>query len=106
MNREMWAHPATQRNVGQLRADGTAVLGPGSGDQACGEIGDGRMLEPQEMRRRAGRLLPAQGAGRQALLITAGPTFEPIDPVRGITNLSSGKMGFAIARAAQKPAPR
>jgi phosphopantothenoylcysteine decarboxylase / phosphopantothenate---cysteine ligase len=100
MNREMWAHPATQRNVAQLRADGALVVGPGNGDQACGEIGDGRMLEAAELRDELIAFFqPKLLAGRK-LLITAGPTFEPIDPVRGITNLSSGKMGFAIARAA------
>ncbi len=102
MNREMWAHPATQRNVAQAAADGALVLGPGSGDQACGEVGDGRMLEPAEL---CDELIaffqPKLLAGRR-VLITAGPTFEAIDPVRGITNLSSGKMGFAIARAAQE----
>ena len=100
MNREMWAHPATQRNVATLRADGAGVLGPAAGDQACGEIGDGRMLEPQELFDEVvASLQPKLMAGRK-LLITAGPTFEPIDPVRGITNHSSGKMGFALARAA------
>ena len=100
MNREMWAHPATRRNVAQLVADGATVLGPGSGDQACGEIGDGRMLEAAEL---CDALIaffqPKLLAGRK-VLVTAGPTFEPIDPVRGLTNRSSGKMGFAIARAA------
>ncbi len=100
MNREMWAHPATQRNIAQLRADGAVVLGPGNGDQACGEIGDGRMLEAAELRDELIAFFqPKLLAGKQ-LLITAGPTFEPIDPVRGLTNRSSGKMGFAIARAA------
>ena len=102
MNREMWAHPATQRNVAQLRADGAWVLGPDAGDQACGETGDGRMLEPEALRDELiGFFQPKLLAGKR-LLITAGPTFEAIDPVRGITNLSSGKMGFAIARAAQE----
>lgn len=102
MNREMWAHPATQRNVAQARADGATILGPGSGDQACGEIGDGRMLEAEELRDELIAFFqPKLLAGRR-LLVTAGPTFEAIDPVRGITNLSSGKMGFAIARAAQE----
>ena len=100
MNREMWAHPATQRNVAQIRADGAVVLGPGAGDQACGEVGDGRMLEATEL---CDELIaffqPKLLAGR-TVLVTAGPTFEAIDPVRGITNHSSGKMGFAIARAA------
>lgn len=100
MNREMWAHPATQRNVAQIQADGARLIGPASGDQACGETGDGRMLEPQEIFDAVeARLAPKTLRGRN-LLITAGPTFEPIDPVRGITNHSSGKMGFAIARAA------
>jgi phosphopantothenoylcysteine decarboxylase / phosphopantothenate---cysteine ligase len=100
MNREMWAHPATQRNMAQLRADGATVLGPASGDQACGEIGDGRMLEPEELLDEVVAFFrPKTLAGRQ-VLVTAGPTFEPLDPVRGLTNRSSGKMGFAIARAA------
>jgi phosphopantothenoylcysteine decarboxylase/phosphopantothenate--cysteine ligase len=102
MNREMWAHPATQRNVAQLKADGSTVLGPGNGDQACGEIGDGRMLEPHEIVAELVAFFTPKVLAGQRLLITAGPTFEPIDPVRGITNLSSGKMGFAIARAAQE----
>jgi phosphopantothenoylcysteine decarboxylase/phosphopantothenate--cysteine ligase len=100
MNREMWAHPATQRNVQQARADGAVVLGPGNGDQACGEIGDGRMLEPGELLEDLVAFFQPKSLLGKSLLITAGPTFEPIDPVRGITNLSSGKMGFAIARAA------
>jgi phosphopantothenoylcysteine decarboxylase/phosphopantothenate--cysteine ligase len=100
MNREMWAHPATQRNFAQLRADGTTVLGPAAGDQACGEIGDGRMLEPDELLDELIAFFQPKALLGRKLLITAGPTFEPIDPVRGITNLSSGKMGFAIARAA------
>ncbi|MBT9527875.1 MAG: bifunctional phosphopantothenoylcysteine decarboxylase/phosphopantothenate--cysteine ligase CoaBC [Rhizobacter sp.] len=102
MNREMWAHPATQRNVSLLRADGATLLGPGSGDQACGEIGDGRMLEADELVEELVAFLAPKALAGQRLLITAGPTFEPIDPVRGITNLSSGKMGFAIARAARE----
>ncbi|MCZ8075482.1 MAG: bifunctional phosphopantothenoylcysteine decarboxylase/phosphopantothenate--cysteine ligase CoaBC [Paucibacter sp.] len=100
MNREMWAHPATQRNIAQLRADGGIVLGPGNGEQACGETGDGRMLEAAELLDELIAFFqPKLLAGRK-FLITAGPTFEALDPVRGITNLSSGKMGFAIARAA------
>jgi phosphopantothenoylcysteine decarboxylase/phosphopantothenate--cysteine ligase len=99
MNRQMWTSPATQRNVATLRADGVAVLGPGAGEQACGETGDGRMLEAQQLvEETIAFFAPKQLAGRRVLL-TAGPTFEPIDPVRGITNLSSGKMGYAIARA-------
>lgn len=102
MNREMWAHPATQRNVAQLRADGCSVLGPGAGDQACGEVGDGRMLEATELLDELIAFFQPKLLAGKKLLITAGPTFEPIDPVRGITNLSSGKMGFAIARAARE----
>lgn len=100
MNREMWAHPATQRNVAQLRADGATILGPAAGDQACGEIGDGRMLEAEELCEALVAFFQPKALLGKRVLITAGPTFEPIDPVRGITNLSSGKMGFAIARAA------
>ena len=100
MNREMWAHPATQRNVAQVKSDGAFVLGPGSGDQACGEIGDGRMLEPAELLAELVAFFQPKLLLGKTLLITAGPTFEPLDPVRGITNRSSGKMGFAIARAA------
>ncbi|MCO5102250.1 MAG: bifunctional phosphopantothenoylcysteine decarboxylase/phosphopantothenate--cysteine ligase CoaBC [Burkholderiaceae bacterium] len=99
MNRQMWSHPATQRNVAQIVADGVVVAGPGSGDQACGEVGLGRMLEPVELVEEIGAsFVPKTLAGRR-MLLTAGPTFEPIDPVRGITNRSSGKMGFALARA-------
>ena len=102
MNREMWTHPATRRNLAQARADGATVLGPGHGDQACGETGDGRMLEAVELcDALLGFFQPKVLAGKR-VLITAGPTFEAIDPVRGITNLSSGKMGFALARAAQE----
>lgn len=102
MNREMWAHPATQRNVAQLKADGATVLDVGVGDQACGEIGDGRMLEPDELLYELIRFFtPKLLAGHQ-VLVSAGPTFEAIDPVRGITNLSSGRMGYAVARAARQ----
>ena len=101
MNREMWAHPATQRNVVQLKADGAFVLDVGQGDQACGETGDGRMLEAEEIVEELLSFWTPKVLKRQHILITAGPTYEAIDPVRGITNLSSGKMGFAIARAAQ-----
>ena len=100
MNVEMWEHPATQRNVAQLRADGVVILGPGSGDQACGEVGMGRMSEPEELLQGIlAFLAPKQLAGRK-VIVTAGPTFEAIDTVRGITNLSSGKMGYAIADVA------
>lgn len=102
MNREMWSHPATQRNLAQLRADGATVLGPANGDQACGEVGDGRMLEAAELFEDiVAQLAPKPLAGER-VLITAGPTFEAIDPVRGLTNRSSGKMGFALARAARE----
>jgi phosphopantothenoylcysteine decarboxylase / phosphopantothenate---cysteine ligase len=103
MNREMWENPATARNIARLVADGVTILGPDAGDQACGETGMGRMLEPDALlaaieqfyaKTRSPKLL----AGKRAL-VTAGPTFEPIDPVRGITNASSGKMGYAIAAA-------
>jgi len=100
MNREMWAHPATQRNVAQIVADGATVLGPAAGEQACGEVGDGRMLEPVELRDALIAFFQPKRLAGKTLLVTAGPTFEAIDPVRGITNHSSGKMGFAIARAA------
>lgn len=100
MNREMWAHPATQRNVAQLKADGSHVLDVGQGDQACGETGDGRMLEADEIVEELYAFWTPKVLLGQHVLITAGPTYEAIDPVRGITNLSSGKMGFAIARAA------
>ena len=100
MNREMWAHPASQRNVAQLQADGAVVLGPASGDQACGEVGDGRMLEAQELLDELIAFFQPKALLGKRVLLTAGPTFEAIDPVRGMTNLSSGKMGFAIARAA------
>jgi len=102
MNREMWAHPATQRNAAQLRADGAVVLPVGQGDQACGEVGDGRMLEPQELLEELIAHFQPKVLAGQHVLVTAGPTFEAIDPVRGITNHSSGKMGFAVARAARE----
>jgi len=102
MNREMWSHPATRRNVAQLIADGARVLGPASGDQACGETGDGRMLEATELRDELIAFFQPKLLRGKKVLITAGPTYEAIDPVRGVTNLSSGKMGFAIARAAQE----
>lgn len=100
MNREMWSHPATQRNAAQVRADGALLLGPARGDQACGEVGDGRMLEPEDLLDELIAFFQPKCLVGRRVLVTAGPTFEPVDPVRGITNLSSGKMGFAIARAA------
>jgi phosphopantothenoylcysteine decarboxylase/phosphopantothenate--cysteine ligase len=102
MNREMWAHPATQRNVAQLKADGAVVFDVGSGEQACGEVGDGRMLEADELLEEVIAFFQPKVLLGQRVLVTAGPTYEAIDPVRGITNLSSGKMGFAIARAARE----
>ena len=102
MNKEMWAHPATQRNMSQLRQDGATVLGVGQGDQACGEVGDGRMLEPDELLYELTALFQPKVLQGKKVLISAGPTFEAIDPVRGITNLSSGKMAFALARAAHE----
>lgn len=100
MNVEMWESAATQRNVAQLRADGVKVLGPASGDQACGEFGMGRMLEPQQLYDElVAQVAPKHLRGKW-VLVTAGPTYEPIDTVRGITNLSSGKMGYAVAQAA------
>jgi phosphopantothenoylcysteine decarboxylase/phosphopantothenate--cysteine ligase len=102
MNREMWAHPATRRNVAQLTADGATVLDVGCGDQACGETGDGRMLEPQELLGDVIAFFQPKALAGEHVLVTAGPTYEAIDPVRGITNLSSGKMGFSIARAARE----
>jgi phosphopantothenoylcysteine decarboxylase/phosphopantothenate--cysteine ligase len=102
MNVEMWEKPATQRNVAQLRQDGVCIFGPASGSQACGETGMGRMLEPNELLEElVASFQPKVLAGKR-VLITAGPTYEAIDPVRGITNLSSGKMGYAIARAARE----
>ena len=106
MNREMWAHPATQRNVALVRADGALVLGPAAGDQACGETGDGRMLEAQELCEELEAFFQPKWLAGRSLLVTAGPTFEAIDPVRGISNHSSGKMGFAIARAATEAGAR
>ena len=102
MNREMWAHPATQRNLAQVAQDGAVVLGVGNGDQACGETGNGRMLEPTELLEELLAFFAPKLLAGQRVLVTAGPTFEAIDPVRGITNHSSGKMGFAIARAARE----
>lgn len=100
MNVEMWNHPATRRNAAQLRADGVLILGPASGDQACGETGLGRMLEAADVYAEAVRALSPQLLKGIRVLVTAGPTYEPIDTVRGITNQSSGKMGYAVAQAA------
>jgi phosphopantothenoylcysteine decarboxylase/phosphopantothenate--cysteine ligase len=100
MNREMWENPATQRNVATLRTDGVVILGPAAGDQACGEVGFGRMMEPDEILDRVLAFFAPKRLAGKRVLVTAGPTFEAIDTVRGITNLSSGKMGYAIAEAA------
>ncbi len=101
MNVEMWENPATQRNAAQLRADGVTLLGPVAGEQACGETGLGRMMEPEDLLEEILAFFQPKLLQGKRVLITAGPTFEPIDPVRGITNLSSGKMGYALARAAR-----
>jgi len=109
MNRVMWSNRVTQRNVDTLRADGKHIVGPDSGDQACGETGAGRMTDPEQI---IDAVLAVKGAnfadplrGRH-VMVTAGPTWEALDPVRGITNHSSGKMGFAIARAAAEAGAR
>jgi len=99
MNRQMWEAAATQRNVALARGDGVTLFGPAAGEQACGEVGMGRMLEPEELvERLEGYFVAKHLAGRKVVL-TAGPTFEAIDPVRGITNISSGKMAYSLARA-------
>ena len=100
MNKQMWANPANLRNIDQLKADGVYILGPASGVQACGEVGEGRMLEADEIAQHIEAAFQPKLLAGKKVLITAGPTFERIDAVRGITNPSSGKMGYAIARAA------
>ena len=100
MNKEMWDNPATQRNITQLKTDGILILGPASGDQACREVGLGRMLEPEEIVYELEAWAQPKLLKGKRVLISAGPTYEAIDPVRGMTNLSTGKMGFACARAA------
>ncbi len=100
MNRQMWENPATQRNLATLKNDGVIILGPAYGDQACGETGVGRMLEAQELARAIQSFFQPKPLENRRVLITAGPTYEAIDAVRGITNLSSGKMGYAMACAA------
>ena len=102
MNRQMWENPATQRNVVQLQADGVQFVGPASGEQACGEVGVGRMAEPAEILEEVIALFTPKVLAGKKVLLTAGPTFEAIDSVRGITNLSSGRMGYAVARAARQ----
>jgi phosphopantothenoylcysteine decarboxylase/phosphopantothenate--cysteine ligase len=100
MNRQMWESAANQRNIEQLRRDNVEILGPASGDQACGEVGAGRMLEAIEIAEVVSALLAPKSLAGVRMLVTAGPTFEAIDAVRGLTNKSSGKMGYAVARAA------
>jgi phosphopantothenoylcysteine decarboxylase/phosphopantothenate--cysteine ligase len=102
MNVEMWQNPATQRNVQQLKDDGIQFFGPAAGEQACGEVGLGRMLEPDQLLAELVAAFQPKVLAGKRVLVTAGPTFEAIDPVRGITNLSSGKMGYAVARAARE----
>lgn len=102
MNREMWAHPATQRNLRLLQADGVGMIGPDAGEQACGETGPGRMSDPGTIFAAVQAALGPKPLAGLSVLITAGPTFEPIDPVRGLSNLSSGKMGYALAQAARE----
>lgn len=102
MNKQMWQHPATQRNVTQLQADGALLLGPDAGEQACGESGYGRMLEPLQLLEALQAIVQPKLLKGLKVLVTAGPTFEAIDAVRGITNLSSGKMGYSVARAASE----
>lgn len=99
MNRQMWENPTTQRNVAQLRSDSVAILGPAAGEQACGEVGEGRMLEAAEIFDALVAFFQPKLLAGKRILLTAGPTYEALDPVRGLTNTSSGKMGLALARA-------
>jgi phosphopantothenoylcysteine decarboxylase/phosphopantothenate--cysteine ligase len=102
MNVEMWDNPVTQRNLRALREDGVGFAGPVAGDQACGETGMGRMLEPADIIAEVEAFFQPKALAGKRVLVTAGPTEEPIDPVRVITNSSSGKMGYAVARAARE----
>ena len=102
MNVEMWENAATQRNLQLLREDGVLLAGPAAGDQACGEVGMGRMLEPAQLIAELENFFQPKLLGGKRVLVTAGPTEEPIDPVRVLTNSSSGKMGYAVARAAHE----
>ncbi|MFL6622258.1 MAG: bifunctional phosphopantothenoylcysteine decarboxylase/phosphopantothenate--cysteine ligase CoaBC [Sulfurifustaceae bacterium] len=106
MNQQMWANAATQENLQTLRARGVQVLGPAEGEQACGEVGPGRMLEPLDLVSRVGALFQTAELDGLTVIVTAGPTWEAIDPVRGITNRSSGKMGYAVAAAAAEAGAR
>ncbi len=99
MNRQMWQNPATQRNIVRLQEDGLHILGPDDGVQACGEVGEGRMVEPETICEALISFMQPKVLAGKRVVMTAGPTYEPIDPVRGITNISSGKMGYALARA-------
>jgi phosphopantothenoylcysteine decarboxylase/phosphopantothenate--cysteine ligase len=100
MNQQMWAHPAVQANVATLRSRGVSVLGPAAGEQACGDIGSGRMLEPAELRDALAASFGTRALAGLRVVVSAGPTYEDIDPVRFIGNRSSGRMGFAVAEAA------
>jgi phosphopantothenoylcysteine decarboxylase/phosphopantothenate--cysteine ligase len=102
MNRQMWEQPATQRNVRALRGDGVLIVGPAVGDQACGETGPGRMVEPDALLEEIEAAFQPKVLAGKRVLVSAGPTEEPIDPVRVLTNLSSGRMGYAIAQAARE----
>jgi phosphopantothenoylcysteine decarboxylase/phosphopantothenate--cysteine ligase len=102
MNVEMWQNAAAQRNMARLREDGVRFAGPAAGEQACGEVGLGRMAEPAQILAEIEAMLGPRPLQGRRVLVSAGPTHEPIDPVRVITNLSSGKMGYAVARAAQE----
>lgn len=102
MNRQMWENPATQRNIVQLQQDGISTLGPDSGEQACGEVGQGRMLEPEDLLEALSSFFTPKWLAGKKIMITAGATLEKMDPVRGITNLSSGKMGYALAQVAMR----
>src|SRR5204863_5099811 len=106
MNVEMWQNAATTRNVARLREDGVVIAGPGVGDQACGEVGAGRMLEPAEIAAEIEAQFAPKALSGKRVLVTAGPTEEPVDPVRVLTNSSSGKMGYAVARAAREAGAR
>jgi len=106
MNVEMWENPAVQRNLHSLRGDGVHIAGPAAGEQACGEVGMGRMLEPEELVAEVEDFFQPKLLAGKRVVVTAGPTEEPIDPVRVITNTSSGKMGYAVARAAREAGAR
>jgi phosphopantothenoylcysteine decarboxylase/phosphopantothenate--cysteine ligase len=106
MNKQMWANPATQANIVALRRRGVQVFGPAEGEQACGEVGPGRLLEPQDLAARVADLFETGELDGLTVLVTAGPTWEAIDPVRGLTNKSSGKMGYAVAEAVAEAGAR